>query len=75
MTPRCLTRFQSFPDDYKLPAGFSIRNFALADVMGLNISDKWVSEWINTNGGLACRVIGNAVPPLLYQRVIEAQLS
>ena len=46
MTPRCLARFQSFPDDYILPA-----------------SNK-----------LACQVIGNAVPPLLYQRVIEAQL-
>jgi site-specific DNA-cytosine methylase len=46
MTPRCLARFQSFPDDYILPA-----------------SNK-----------LACQVIGNAVPPLLYQRVIEANL-
>jgi site-specific DNA-cytosine methylase len=46
MTPRCLARFQSFPDSYILP---------------------------NSNS-LACRVIGNAVPPLLYQKVIEAQL-
>ena len=47
MVPRCLARFQSFPDTYILPE----------------------------SNDLACRVIGDAVPPLLYQRVIEAQLS
>lgn len=43
MTPRCLARFQSFPDSYVLP----------------------------DNNALACRVIGNAVPPLLYQKIIS----
>jgi len=42
MTPRCLARFQSFPDSYALPDA----------------------------NGLACRVIGNAVPPLLYERLV-----
>lgn len=42
MTPRCLARFQSFPDSYVLPG----------------------------NNALACRVIGNAVPPLMYQKII-----
>lgn len=44
MTPRCLARFQSVPDDYRLPA----------------------------SPALAVRVIGNGVPCLLMQRVIEA---
>ena len=43
MTPRCLARFQTFPDSYLLP-------------------DKKT---------LACKVIGNAVPPLLYQKLIN----
>lgn len=44
MTPRCLARFQSFPDWYALPDS-------------------------NT---LACRVIGNAVPTLLYAAVVRS---
>lgn len=43
MTPRCLARFQSFPDWYQLP-------------------DK---------RSLAAKGIGNAVPPLLMQRIAE----
>ena len=43
MTPRCLARFQSFPDSYELP-------------------DK---------RSLAAKGIGNAVPPLLMQRIAE----
>lgn len=43
MTPRCLARFQSFPDWYELPK----------------------------SNRLACTGIGNAVPPLLMQRVAE----
>ena len=43
MTPRCLARFQSFPDWYELP-------------------DK---------RSLAAKGIGNAVPPLLMQRIAE----
>jgi DNA (cytosine-5)-methyltransferase 1 len=43
MTPRCMARFQSFPDSYELP----------------------------DNNALACRIIGNAVPPLLAQRIYE----
>lgn len=43
MTPRCLARFQSFPDWYDLPDSKS----------------------------LACRIIGNAVPPLLMKKCIS----
>ena len=43
MTPRCLARFQSFPDTYALP-------------------DKRT---------LAAKGIGNAVPPLVMQRIAE----
>lgn len=46
MTPRCLARFQSFPNWYQLPE----------------------------KKALSCRIIGNAIPPLLMQRAIEAQL-
>ena len=44
MTPRCLARFQSFPDTYQLP------------------DDR----------RLACKVIGNALPPLLATRIAES---
>lgn len=44
MSPRCLARFQSFPDSYRLPTGRA----------------------------LAAKVIGNAVPPLLMQRVAQS---
>ena len=44
MSPRCLARFQSFPDSYRLPDGRA----------------------------LAAKVIGNAVPPLLMQRVAQS---
>lgn len=47
MTPRCLARFQSFPDSYELPE----------------------------SRALACTGIGNAVPPLLQQRLYEHLLS
>ena len=47
MTPRCLARFQSFPDWYELP-------------------DK---------RSLAAKGIGNAVPPLLMQRIAEGLLG
>jgi len=43
MTPRALARFQSFPDEYVLPASVT----------------------------LACRVIGNAVSPLLYEKLVR----
>jgi len=43
MNVRALARFQSFPDDYILPA----------------------------QSTLAGRVVGNAVPPLLYERIVE----
>lgn len=45
MTPRCLARFQSFPDSYALPE----------------------------SARLATTGIGNAVPPLLMQLMMEAQ--
>lgn len=44
MTPRCLARFQSFPDSYRLP----------------------------DHNRLACRLIGNAVPPLMYEKLIRS---
>jgi len=47
MTPRCLARFQSFPDSYRLP----------------------------DHNGLACRVIGNAVAPLMYEKIIRIMSS
>lgn len=47
MTPRCLARFQSFPDWYQLP----------------------------DNRSLAAKGIGNAVPPLLMQRIAEGLLG
>lgn len=43
MMPRCLARFQSFPDSYLLPE----------------------------HNGLAHRVIGNAVPPLMYEKLVR----
>lgn len=43
LSPRCLARFQSFPDSYILPESKT----------------------------LAARIIGNAVPPLQYQKIIE----
>jgi DNA (cytosine-5)-methyltransferase 1 len=46
ITPRCLARFQSFPDWYELPAKRT----------------------------LAATGIGNAVPPLLMQRIAEGLL-
>lgn len=46
MTPRCLARFQSFPDWYELPEKKS----------------------------LACKIIGNAVPPLMYEAVAKTLL-
>jgi DNA (cytosine-5)-methyltransferase 1 len=47
LTPRCLARFQTFPDWYELPEKKS----------------------------LACYGIGNAVPPLLYQKLLEGLLK
>jgi DNA (cytosine-5)-methyltransferase 1 len=47
MTPRCLARFQTFPDWFELPE----------------------------HNGLACKGIGNAVPPLLYQKLVEPLLD
>ena len=47
MTPRALARFQSIPDDYRLPE----------------------------SKALACKVIGNAVCPLLYQKIIKPMIG
>jgi len=47
MTPRCLARFQSFPDSYELSG----------------------------NKSLDAKGIGNAVPPLLYQKIITGLLE
>jgi site-specific DNA-cytosine methylase len=47
MTPRCLARFQAFPDWYELPESKS----------------------------LACRIIGNAVPPLAMRTWIRHWLK
>lgn len=69
MTPRCLVRFQSFPDDYVLPAGKLWK--ALTDQNAVSFQDETAR---NVDSKLAFQVIGNSVPPLLYQRVIEANL-
>lgn len=47
MTPRCLARFQSFPDHYVLPESKT----------------------------LACKGIGNAVPPLGYAKIVKPLLE
>jgi len=47
ITPRCLARFQSVPDQY----------------------------WLPEKRGLAAKVIGNMVPPLLMQRLAEGMLA
>lgn len=47
MTPRCLARFQSIPDDYVL----------------------------HDDDTLAVRIVGNAVPPLLYRRLVEGLVT
>ena len=47
MTPRCLARFQTFPDWYELPS----------------------------KNALACKGIGNAVPPLGYQKILKSILD
>jgi site-specific DNA-cytosine methylase len=47
MTPRCLARFQSFPDSYELPE----------------------------SKALAAKGIGNAVPPLMMQRIYEGLIT
>lgn len=46
MTPRCLARFQSIPDSYRLP----------------------------DSPGLACMIIGNAVPPKMAKVLVAANL-
>lgn len=46
MTPRCLARFQSFPDSYVLPE----------------------------KNSLACKIIGNAVCPLMYEKIARQLL-
>jgi site-specific DNA-cytosine methylase len=47
MTPRCLARFQTFPDWFELP----------------------------DSSTLACKGLGNAVPPLLYQKLVKPLLG
>jgi site-specific DNA-cytosine methylase len=47
MTPRCLARFQSFPDAYELPE----------------------------SKALAAKGLGNAVPPLMMQRIYEGLIT
>lgn len=61
MTPRCLARFQSVPDWYVLPCD---------EVLRLRLQHD---NFIKGNGmALSCRIIGNGVPPLLQQRVMES---
>lgn len=47
LSPRCLARFQSFPDSYILPESKT----------------------------LAARIIGNAVPPLQYEKIVRGLVS
>jgi DNA (cytosine-5)-methyltransferase 1 len=60
LTPRCLARFQDFPDSYVLPGdpGLDENIVLLLD----SRSDR----------KLACRGIGNALPPGLYRSVLRS---
>lgn len=77
MTPRALARFQSFPDWYMLPAETNKKTVARQlkryFVSGTkpSVVDGWALEYIETDMDLACKVIGNAVPPLFMQRLAE----
>jgi DNA (cytosine-5)-methyltransferase 1 len=66
MTPRALARFQGFPDGYSLPAHKTLR--ALTGDPLVPFADETEK---NVNGRLAATIIGNAVPPLLYQKLAE----
>ncbi|MHC4621851.1 MAG: DNA cytosine methyltransferase [Planctomycetota bacterium] len=55
MTPRCLARFQSFPNWFALPTDKAVTAMSFKNF---------------TPRELACRGIGNAVPPLLYGAIL-----
>lgn len=77
MTPRVLARFQAFPDWYVLPVETNkktvTRQLKRYFVSGAkpSVIDGWALEYIETDMDLACKVIGNAVPPLFMQRLAE----
>lgn len=60
ITPRCLARFQDFPDSFVLPG-----EPGLADNLILLLNPMSDRE-------LACRGIGNALPPGVYRAVLES---
>lgn len=76
MSARALARFQSFPDSYILPKRDKPRKFKkgsveegwytaiIAKELGADWR-CWLHEYMECNDALACRVTGNAVPPLM----------
>lgn len=69
MTPRALARFQSLPDDYKLPqrSKFDIDLMeALSNALPPHLRWAFI-ERESIDNALAVKILGNAVPPLLYQ--------
>jgi site-specific DNA-cytosine methylase len=57
LTPRCLARFQGFPDCFVLPVD--------------EIFGDWL-EWAITRRRLSCLGIGNALPSGLYRAVLRS---
>ena len=66
MTTRALARFQGFPDWYSLPAHKTLRG--LTGAVLVPVAEETEK---NVDGRLATTIIGNAVPPLLYQKLAE----
>ncbi len=61
MSPRCLARFQDFPD-----------NFILPGEPGLDDENIILMMDPRTNREIACRGIGNALPPGVYRAVLRS---
>ena len=72
MTPRALARFQGFPDWYQLPA--SKAHTKKTGEKFVTFQDELLTP-DSVGKTLACRIIGNAVPPLfswqLYRHLID----
>jgi DNA (cytosine-5)-methyltransferase 1 len=72
MTPRALARFQSFPDSYKMPELQGIAREILEAICATAPAHlkQFIYEQHITDNRLACKIIGNSVPPLLYRKII-----